>query len=87
MKMRSVKVEATLLMKVITTRATHLWHANVGLAVQEVTTHPLEALVLSSCILLGACWGIASEKTAVFLVGALLVEHWGISVNGGRGEE
>ena len=90
LKMRGVKAdEATLsLLKVITSTVTRLWRASMGPAVRDVAACPLGALALSSrSMLLGACWGIASEITAVFLLGALLAECWGISVDGGRGEE
>jgi len=73
-----------LLAKVITNRATCLWHASLGLVVQEVATHPFSgALGFSFCQFLGACWGIASKIAAVFLVVTLLAEHWGILVKWG----
>jgi hypothetical protein len=69
-------------MKVITNMATRLWRASLGSVVREVATRPFSGALGLPFRLLGACWGIASETAAV-LVGTLLAERRGISVNEG----
>ncbi len=68
-------------MKVITNMATRLWHARLGLVVQEVATRLFSGtLGFSVWIFLGAFWGIASETAAVF---SMVTLCWGILVEWG----